>query len=77
MTNADEPLLTRDQIVECVREKLGIPITKNTIEKAAWKGTGPKPEQSFGKTLLYKESVALAWARTLVSPVSGGSPNAA
>lgn len=67
-----ESLLTRDQIVERVREKLGIPITKSTIEKAAMNGTGPVPAQRYGKTLLYTEAAAFTWARTLTSPVLGG-----
>jgi len=33
MAETNEPLLTRDQVVEVTREKLGIPITKSTIEK--------------------------------------------
>ncbi len=66
----NDPLLTRDQIVEVVNEKLGIPVKKSTIEKAAMNGTGPKPHVRYGNALLYKESVALAWALTLISPVS-------
>jgi hypothetical protein len=69
MTESNTPLITRDQIVERVREKLGIPITKSTIEKAAMHGTGPKPAEKYGKTLLYREADALAWARTLTTSV--------
>jgi len=70
MSEGKEPLLTRDQIVESAREKLGIPITKSTIEKAAMNGTGPQPAARYGKAFLYEERVALAWARTLITPVA-------
>ena len=39
----NDPLLTRDQIVEVRPPKLGIPIAKSTIDKAAMDGTGPEP----------------------------------
>ena len=66
----NDPLLTRDQIVEVTRQKLGIPIAKSTIDKAAMDGSGPQPAARYGKKFLYRESVALAWARTLISPVA-------
>jgi len=36
-------------------------------------GTGPQPAARYGKALLYKESVALAWARTLISPAGNAA----
>ena len=73
MTETNEPdeiLVTRDQIVQIVREELGIPITKSAIEKAAMLGIGPEPAARYGKAFLYRKGVALAWARTLISPVN-------
>jgi hypothetical protein len=70
MDDTKEPLLTRDQIVESVREELGIPITKSTIEKAAMNGTGPRPDARYGKALLYEKKTAFDWARTLITPVA-------
>ena len=70
MSNATEPLLTRNQIVEVARTELGIPITKSTIEKAAMNGTGPQPAARYGKAFLYERIVALNWARSLVTPIA-------
>lgn len=69
MADTDTPLLTRDDIVNLVRQELGIPITKSTIEKAGMNKTGPKPAERYGKQLLYRKSDALAWARTLTRSV--------
>lgn len=66
----DEPLLTRDQIVECARRELGIPLTKSRIEKDSMNGVGPQPASCYGKTMLYTKQMALAYARTLISPVA-------
>jgi hypothetical protein len=70
MNDTKEPLLTRDQIVECARQEVGIPITKSTIEKAAMNGIGPQPAARYGKTLLYEKKSALDWVRSLISPTA-------
>jgi len=67
----DKPLLTRADIVRRVREVTGAPITPSTLDKACMRGTGPKPVARFGKrSYLYTEDDALAWARSLINPIS-------
>lgn len=63
-----EPLLTRKQSVQFIREKTGIPVTESRIEKAAMIGEGPAPAARYGNSFLYEPQAVLAWARGLISP---------
>ena len=69
MTNPADRLLSRREGVARIREVLGIPIGLSAFEKAGANGTGPRPSEKYGKTLLYRESEILAWARTLTRSV--------
>jgi len=67
MDNDESPLITRKAGVELAREKLGIPISIWTVNRAAVDGTGPKPVAKYGnKQDLYRPAEFLKWARSLV-----------
>jgi len=67
MSNDDFPLITRKAGVELARERLGIPISIWTINRAMSKGTGPKPVAKYGKKQdLFRPRDFLAWACSLV-----------
>jgi hypothetical protein len=65
----NKPLITRVQLATLANEVLGVPVKVSTIEKAAHRGTGPKPAARYGKAFLYDPDEGLAWVRTLTRAV--------
>ena len=70
MHNDSEPLLTRKQVVETVREETGIPLRPSRLDKDAMLGRAPKPAAIYGKTHLYTRAAALEYARSLIRPLA-------
>lgn len=65
----DKPLLTREHAVALIRERIGIPMTLSTFEKACIEPTGPKPAAKYGRRHLYDEAAILAWGWSRLTPV--------
>jgi hypothetical protein len=61
----DGPLLTRRDIPEFIRQEIGIPVTKSTVDKTRMYKTGPKPAGFYGKTELFTRPEVKEWALKL------------
>jgi hypothetical protein len=57
-----EKLVTRSQLADLVRERLGIPLTKSRIEKDSALGCGPKVTAIYGRCHLITVRDGFAWA---------------
>jgi hypothetical protein len=68
--NADTPLLTRDQVRECLNAA-GYPLKASYFNKICLpsRNAGPPIAKRFGKRPLYRMSDALAWAEARCTPV--------
>jgi hypothetical protein len=60
-------LAGRDQLAAFLREH-GFPASKDLLDKAAHRGTGPEPAGTWFKWLMYRPSDSLAWARAHFRP---------
>jgi hypothetical protein len=58
-----EPLLTRDQSAQYIREVLGRPMSGSTLDKLCSQGEGPQPEEIWGRRPLYSRAGLLAWCK--------------
>ena len=67
------PLLTRKQLAETAKRRLGIPLTVSRIEKLAMVGKGPPVAAKYGNTHLHEEEAGLEWARNLLTPLAEAS----
>ena len=54
-------LLTRDELVEFLREEEGIPISHSTMDKLCAQNKGPEPERWWGRRPLYTRERGRAW----------------
>lgn len=59
------PLLTRREIPDFIRQSLGVPIHKSTVDKTRMRDTGLKPAGFYGRTELFSRPDVRAWALTL------------
>jgi hypothetical protein len=55
--------LTRAELAAVLREDYGFPVSKNLLDKEAHRRTGPEPEGTWGKYVMYTLPSGLAWAR--------------
>jgi hypothetical protein len=55
--------LTRAELAAVLRDDFGFPVSKNLLDKEAHRGTGPEPEGTWGKWVMYTLPSGLAWAR--------------
>ncbi len=62
--------VTREEGCKLVADQLGIPLKLSAVEKAAHRGDGPTPAAKYGKRILYKPEVFLAWAKSRVEPAA-------
>jgi hypothetical protein len=62
--------VTRRDGVKLVREQLGVPLTKSTVDKDSHLGRGPKPVAKYGPKHLYTPEEFLRYARERVVKLS-------
>jgi len=67
LTNDDLPLLTRRDGARFIRETLGLPLSKSTIDKKAMRGQGPPIAAYWGKRELYSRKALTEWALSHLS----------
>jgi hypothetical protein len=74
MDNNKELLVTSQELAAIVRRETGIPVTPSRIAKDNAAGRGPHVAATFGKNYLYRPQDGIAYAKSLVRPMT--RPNA-
>jgi len=67
LDNEDLPLVTRREGARLIRETLGLPVTKSTIDKKAMRGQGPPVAGYWGRRELYSRRALTEWALSHLS----------
>jgi hypothetical protein len=67
LNNDDLPLVTRREGARFIRETLGLPVTKSTIDKKAMRGQGPPVAGYWGRRELYTRKALTEWALSHLS----------
>ena len=67
LNDEDLPLVTRRDGARFIRETLGLPVTKSTIDKKAMRGQGPPVAGYWGRRELYSRKALTEWALSHLS----------
>jgi hypothetical protein len=65
--DAHDRLLTRADVVEVIRNILGVPLTQSRLDKDTMSGLAPQPVAYYGRRQLYSRADALAYGKTLLT----------
>jgi hypothetical protein len=67
---SDEPherYLTRREVVEVIRNELGVPVSESRLDKDAMLGLTPRPVAFFGRQRLYRRRDAISYGKSLLT----------